>query len=95
MNRNTKLSKIVLIRYREYKWINNVLKLAKRSSYIKKCVMNEKLSLRCESILKSKSIIKKDKHKKGSLSYSINMARYVLKEKAEIRECKQGSRFIE
>lgn len=81
--------KLILLRPREYRWVNNILKLAKRDRRLKALI----ITLAHDEYL-FKALIKEN-HSIDSLNWSILLCRHILVTDAKVRKHKLGVEFRE
>ena len=85
---------LVLIRAREYKWVNNMLKVAGSNPAIKDEITKWTPFHEISNKIGCHPRIEKDGHSGGTMVWTIFMAQVVLMTKAKIRKHKLGFSYI-
>jgi len=83
------MQNIILIKYPEYKWVKNIISLANKNKYIKNKISNGKLDETCE-ILSRYSVIDKDGHSAGTITWSVEVSRQILLTNPKIKKNQSG-----
>jgi hypothetical protein len=95
MNNFKKLPKIVLLGTHEYRWVNNILKLAKRERSFKYDLIRGEMGRYSHLLIKQCSEIEKDGHSGYSMSWSLALAGKILRVKSKIRQHESGHKCFE
>lgn len=89
-----KLPRLLLLRPAEYKWINNILNVAKRDAHVKKCLIDGQAYQCLDKVLHKCPKIDKDGHTGYTIAWPLNMAGEILKSESKIRKHKDGFQYM-
>jgi hypothetical protein len=85
-----KLPKLVILRPKEYMWVNNLTKLAKQEDYLKLCLMDNCID--CRNLMNHPDIIH-DKHNFNTIKWTVCIVRHLLIENAKIDSNESGYEY--
>lgn len=88
------ITKTFYLRPAEYKWVNNVLKLARKNKKIERAIMSGNIDHDIINTMISYRAITKDDHSLGSMNWTIHMTRLIITNKIKVRKHRDGYDYL-